>query len=328
MNTTSEEVKRLEEWQSSLERLIKAEQAVLDTRKVELEKCRSQLARQRLEQEPQGAEKYVKCEKDGVFIRGTTATACLHPQEDKQTSLQIVGQIIAEQRQAQDQQSREHERRLEQLRIAKALKKKVSYYFDIELDPERAATLLDVVEWLRQGCPQPKDAEPATIDPPQSPYDRCVCGHIRVSHEKKGGILACTVEACACGPGCIHEGFVRADGLIDASMNLPETEPRTYTATEADLVTESPQPQRMTAREIRDKWWHSHGQSVEPFIQLALDQPPDAATKERIVREWVNDLTRPAIVNSIYQWGKHSSMDDAQAFKDSLLASLNQTVTT
>lgn len=45
----------------------------------------------------------------------------------------------------------------------------------------------------------------------------CVCSgaisHYRFEHEMRGGVLACTIPGCACGPGCIHEGFVdRASG--------------------------------------------------------------------------------------------------------------------
>jgi hypothetical protein len=43
----------------------------------------------------------------------------------------------------------------------------------------------------------------------QKPTDMCVCGHPRSAHFAN----KCTVPLCACGPGCIHEGFVRADGL-------------------------------------------------------------------------------------------------------------------
>lgn len=46
----------------------------------------------------------------------------------------------------------------------------------------------------------------------------CVCGHPRSRHASKPSgalpptVLACTVPGCACGPGCIHEGFVDASG--------------------------------------------------------------------------------------------------------------------
>lgn len=41
---------------------------------------------------------------------------------------------------------------------------------------------------------------------------RCVCTHQLSFHAKKDGVLACTVDDCACGPGCIHEGFVDSLG--------------------------------------------------------------------------------------------------------------------
>lgn len=49
------------------------------------------------------------------------------------------------------------------------------------------------------------------IDPP-SPDKLCVCGHPRSKHSPRDGVLACTIEYCACGPGCIHDGYVPADG--------------------------------------------------------------------------------------------------------------------
>jgi hypothetical protein len=42
--------------------------------------------------------------------------------------------------------------------------------------------------------------------------DLCVCGHARSSHDNMG---KCASPDCACGPGCIHDGFVRADRKID-----------------------------------------------------------------------------------------------------------------
>lgn len=41
---------------------------------------------------------------------------------------------------------------------------------------------------------------------------QCVCLHQLSLHEERDGVLACTVDDCACGPGCIHEGFVDAAG--------------------------------------------------------------------------------------------------------------------
>jgi hypothetical protein len=38
--------------------------------------------------------------------------------------------------------------------------------------------------------------------------DLCVCGHRRGIHNDHG---KCMISKCACGPGCIHDGFVRAD---------------------------------------------------------------------------------------------------------------------
>lgn len=42
----------------------------------------------------------------------------------------------------------------------------------------------------------------------------CVCGHAKSMHIRISGVLGCTIAGCACGPGCIHEGFVCADGTI------------------------------------------------------------------------------------------------------------------
>ena len=39
----------------------------------------------------------------------------------------------------------------------------------------------------------------------------CVCDHPQAQHTLQGGVLACTVDGCACGPGCIHDGFVGKD---------------------------------------------------------------------------------------------------------------------
>jgi hypothetical protein len=46
----------------------------------------------------------------------------------------------------------------------------------------------------------------------------CVCLHRKVAHRQVyAGLFRplgtrCQVEGCACGPGCIHEGYVPADG--------------------------------------------------------------------------------------------------------------------
>lgn len=39
----------------------------------------------------------------------------------------------------------------------------------------------------------------------------CVCGHPRAAHAPFKGVLTCIIPNCACGPGCIHEGFVDRD---------------------------------------------------------------------------------------------------------------------
>jgi hypothetical protein len=54
-----------------------------------------------------------------------------------------------------------------------------------------------------QGFPADAGSEP-----------RCVCQHLKSQHELIGDdeVLACMVKDCACGPGCIHEGFVDAAG--------------------------------------------------------------------------------------------------------------------
>jgi hypothetical protein len=42
----------------------------------------------------------------------------------------------------------------------------------------------------------------------------CVCTHPKARHHKVNGVLKCAVDGCACGPGCIHEGFVSDDGTV------------------------------------------------------------------------------------------------------------------
>ncbi len=37
---------------------------------------------------------------------------------------------------------------------------------------------------------------------------------------RRGGVLACIVSGCACGPGCIHEGFVCDDGTVQDDEKL------------------------------------------------------------------------------------------------------------
>ena len=44
----------------------------------------------------------------------------------------------------------------------------------------------------------------------------CVCGHWRSVHKRVDGVLKCTASGCACGPGCIHDGFVAADGTVQS----------------------------------------------------------------------------------------------------------------
>lgn len=44
-----------------------------------------------------------------------------------------------------------------------------------------------------------------------APDPMCVCDHPLSSHELRGGVMACRAEGCACGPGCIHDGFVDKD---------------------------------------------------------------------------------------------------------------------
>jgi hypothetical protein len=44
----------------------------------------------------------------------------------------------------------------------------------------------------------------------------CVCGHTRGEHAYQDrGAIKCRAAGCACGPGCIHEGFVNADDCTD-----------------------------------------------------------------------------------------------------------------
>lgn len=40
----------------------------------------------------------------------------------------------------------------------------------------------------------------------------CVCLHPKVAHSRKLGVLGCNAPGCACGRGCIHDGFVCSDG--------------------------------------------------------------------------------------------------------------------
>jgi hypothetical protein len=51
----------------------------------------------------------------------------------------------------------------------------------------------------------------AAIRAPRPAEPVCVCLHLKSKHAMKGGVLACMVKDCACGPGCIHEGFVDRD---------------------------------------------------------------------------------------------------------------------
>lgn len=57
-------------------------------------------------------------------------------------------------------------------------------------------------------------------------YRMCVCLHSKGEHERRQGVLACTVSGCACGPGCIHNGFVCDDGTVldDERLSVPTTE--------------------------------------------------------------------------------------------------------
>lgn len=52
---------------------------------------------------------------------------------------------------------------------------------------------------------------------PSPEQGRCVCGHEKSEHRY---VLGCTVLDCACGPGCIHAGFV------DAAAPEPSEEER------------------------------------------------------------------------------------------------------
>lgn len=65
--------------------------------------------------------------------------------------------------------------------------------------------------------------------------------HRLSEHEMKGGVLACTRPGCACGPGCIHEGFVSRD-----APEAPEEAVRAAVAAERLA-----QAGVRTAREIR-----------------------------------------------------------------------------
>ena len=58
----------------------------------------------------------------------------------------------------------------------------------------------------------------------ETPMPTCVCGHSLARHQPMPSVhappyglhnprlvMGCTEEGCACGPGCIHEGFVDRD---------------------------------------------------------------------------------------------------------------------
>lgn len=45
----------------------------------------------------------------------------------------------------------------------------------------------------------------------------CVCNHPRSAHDGS----KCMIALCACGPGCIHDGFVAADGSVDPTLPKP-----------------------------------------------------------------------------------------------------------
>ena len=53
----------------------------------------------------------------------------------------------------------------------------------------------------------------------------CVCDHTASEHSHRQGVLACDVAGCACGPGCIHTGFVDRETGVAAPMT-PEAQAR------------------------------------------------------------------------------------------------------
>lgn len=46
----------------------------------------------------------------------------------------------------------------------------------------------------------------------------CVCGHSLRDHEPVDEHGKCLMDGCACGPGCIHEGFVDNDDTTSSRM--------------------------------------------------------------------------------------------------------------
>ena len=72
----------------------------------------------------------------------------------------------------------------------------------------------------------------------------CVCKHPLSQHEDSLArfpngdlVLNCTAEFCACGPGCIHEGFVSKTGL-GIVPNAPRRKP---TIAELDAILNDPE---------------------------------------------------------------------------------------
>lgn len=101
------------------------------------------------------------------------------------------------------------------VRLAAALPESNRSAFLDRLLAEQDVSRADIERLLESFDPGSVDPEP-TIEAP-SPV--CVCGHPLSQHSYRsagmegdgrihGMILGCDVTGCACGPGCIHEGFV------------------------------------------------------------------------------------------------------------------------
>lgn len=326
MNTKSEEVKRLEENVAEWKKIVAEAEAALA------------LARQRLEQEPQGAESakdkkywdektskamnYITVDGDGdarVTADSTTYfISSFHPFIVTRT----IDLIIAAERRAQDQQTTE--------RIEKALETVLA---NPASESAKAAAIRlhdqygDLTTWIRQGCPQPKDAEPPTP----------ACKHDQVRFDEEADNFYCMT--CKAGMG---EAYYDQHIQQYWDKNKSPAPPQRMTAREIagkmvhDYVAPNGEKGPWVSRHDNPLYWVPlvHSQTPEYLrkyiaraIQSVMDQPKDAATKEMIVREWIEGLSPLAIRSACDQWRLHSANgnEDAKCFRESLLASFNKT---
>jgi hypothetical protein len=62
------------------------------------------------------------------------------------------------------------------------------------------------------GCQRQRGHEGPCAHPRRITDPMCVCGHLRSQHDMSLAPYGkCTMEGCACGPGCIHDGFAVAE---------------------------------------------------------------------------------------------------------------------